>query len=480
MSSTSNTSSGPLCHEKEPSRVAGETPRHRRRSLRHAPRLRGSIDRIGEHGRGRRRSGRRGHRADLRCARAGSSLGRTTPDPFDGYSAGPSSRPGRGSRFPAGFSLGHRDVGTRELVFLDRDGSIRARSGRDGEGPGEYRWIERIGVGADGIPFVFDRRLRRFTFLNARGEVTRIQRLDQGAGLGAAVPLSRFENGEVLAALETRPILPPGLQRGPVFLVLSSDLGEIVDTLGEWAGKERYVTDEWLPVGFAQTALFAGRGRHALVGTNDSIDLTLYRGIDPVTRLRGGYFPRRVTAQEKEEWTERFLAMFPEDYRAGWRRRLERSTIRDFYPAFGAIKVDADGRIWIGDYPKLADELRRWTIIEPDGTPVAAVNLPVLFPPAPPLRRRFPRGPCRPCCGKRRIVRGHGCRRDGLGARLRGFRRRFRRPEPVVESRASEDLRSPRGSGGSDPAAARERRRAGLAGRGAPIVLTVLRREGVR
>ncbi|MDE2806308.1 MAG: hypothetical protein OXN18_14300 [Gemmatimonadota bacterium] len=272
------------------------------------------------------------------------------------------------------------DGGTRELVFLDRDGSIRVRSGRDGEGPGEYRWIERIGVGTDGIPFVFDRRLRRFTFLNARGEVTRIQRLDQGAGLGAAVPLSRFENGEVLAALETRPILPPGLQRGPVFLVLSSDLGEIVDTLGEWAGKERYVTDEWLPVGFAQTALFAGRGRHALVGTNDSIDLTLYRGMDPVTRLRGGYFPRRVTAQEKEEWTERFLAMFPEDYRAGWRRRLERSTIRDSYPAYGAVKVDADGRIWIGDYPKLADELRRWTIIEPDGTPVAAVNLPVLFP----------------------------------------------------------------------------------------------------
>ncbi len=230
------------------------------------------------------------------------------------------------------------------------------------------------------MPFVFDRRLRRFTFLNAQGEMTRIQRLDQGAGLGAAVPLSRFENGEVLAALETRPILPPGLQRGPVFLVLSSDSGEIVDTLGEWAGKERYVTDEWLPVGFAQTALFAGRGRHALVGTNDSIDLTLYRGMDPVTRLRGGYSPRRVTAQEKEEWTERFLAMFPEDYRAGWRRRLERSTIRDFYPAFGAIKVDADGGIWIGDYPKLADELRRWTIIEPDGTPVAAVNLPVLFP----------------------------------------------------------------------------------------------------
>lgn len=28
----------------------------------------------------------------------------------------------------------------------------------------------------------------------------------------------------------------------------------------------------------------------------------------------------------------------------------------------------------------MAEEFRRWTIIEPDGTPVAAVDFPVLFP----------------------------------------------------------------------------------------------------
>ena len=61
------------------------------------------------------------------------------------------------------------DGGSNELVFLNRDGSIRTRSGREGEGPGEYRWIERLGVGVDGMPFVFDRRQRRFTFLNAEG-----------------------------------------------------------------------------------------------------------------------------------------------------------------------------------------------------------------------------------------------------------------------------------------------------------------------
>lgn len=189
-----------------------------------------------------------------------------------------------GAVFLPDSSLVVADAGASELVFLNRDGSVRARSGREGEGPGEYGWIERVGVGADGALFAFDRRQRRFTFLNARGEVDRVHRLEQGAGLGAAVPLSRLETGEVLAALETRPTLPQGLRRGPVFLVLSDAAGEITDTLGEWAGKERYVTDDWQPVGFARTALFAGRGARALVGTSDSLDLTLYAGADPVMR----------------------------------------------------------------------------------------------------------------------------------------------------------------------------------------------------
>ena len=159
-----------------------------------------------------------------------------------------------------------------------------------------------------------------------------------------------------------------------------NDAGEIVDTLGQWAGKERHVSDDWNPVGFGLTALFTGRGEHALVGTNDSLNLTLYRGAAPVTRIRGGYSPRMVTPAEKEEWTETFLGIFPEEVRASWRRRLEQSTVGNTYPAYGAISVDADGRIWIGDYPKLADEMRRWTILEADGTPVGTLRLPVLRP----------------------------------------------------------------------------------------------------
>ncbi|WP_419160868.1 hypothetical protein [Candidatus Palauibacter sp.] len=288
-----------------------------------------------------------------------------------------------GAVFLQDSSLVVADRQAHEISYIDRDGRVRARAGQEGEGPGEYDFIERIGVGADGTVFVYDRSLRRFTFLDSRGEVTGVQRLERGSGSGAAVPLIRMESGEILAALETRPILPPGLQRGPVFLVHGDASGEIVDTLAEWAGKERQVSRDgtvWNPVAFGATAVFAGRGLYLLLGTTDSLDLTLYRGLDPVTRIRGGYTARTVTAEEKEEWTRRYLGMFPEEVQPNWRQRLSQSTVREAYPAYGAISVDADGRIWIGDYPGIADQQRRWTVLEPDGSPVGFLSLPVLRP----------------------------------------------------------------------------------------------------
>ena len=121
---------------------------------------------------------------------------------------------------------------------------------------------------------------------------------------------SSQQSGQSLALFEPRPPLPPGLQRGPLFLVLGDDSWEVVDTLGRWVGKERHLTRESgeIVVGFGATALFDGRGLHTVVGTNDSLDVTLYQGLAPLTRIRGGHSPRQVTAQEKEAWTDLYLA----------------------------------------------------------------------------------------------------------------------------------------------------------------------------
>lgn len=282
-----------------------------------------------------------------------------------------------GAVFLADSSLAIADDRSYEIVFLDPDGSLRARSGGEGRGPGEYTSIGRIGIGVDGVPFVFDSRQRRFTLLEPGGEMTGVQEMERGLG---TVPLSRLQNGYFLAAQAVRSPLPPGPQRAPVLLLHIDDSGQIVDTLGEWAGKERFVAERWNPVGFGATTLFTGRGPHALIGTTDSLDLTLYRGSVPAVRISGGGAPRAVTAEEKRIWTAAFLSMFEGEARSSWRRRLEQSFVRDTYPAYGAISVDDEGRIWIGDYPKLTDEMRGWTILEPDGTPVGTLSLPVYRP----------------------------------------------------------------------------------------------------
>ena len=267
------------------------------------------------------------------------------------------------------------------LRFLRPDGSLRAQVGRQGEGPGEYADIARIGLTNDVSLFVYDRALRRFTYLNWEGTVIGVQRNRCTVATGEVVPLADVDGQAFIGVLETRPGLQPGVQRGPLFLVACGRIEGSFDAVGEWAGKERYVTsNRWIPLGFGRTALYDGGGVHTVVGTNDSLDLTLYEGSIVRTRVRGGSSIRMVTAQESEEWTDLYLGMFPEIVRPGWRRRLEQSGVRDTYPAFGSVKVDATGRMWIGDYAKFSDEQRQWTVLGADGTPIGSVQLPVFRP----------------------------------------------------------------------------------------------------
>ncbi|MYA10377.1 MAG: hypothetical protein F4087_07210 [Gemmatimonadetes bacterium] len=280
-----------------------------------------------------------------------------------------------GAVFLPDSSLAIADRGSSEVVFLDQQGRERQRAGREGEGPGEYVDMARIGVDAGGTLSVFDARLQRFTFLDAQGDVTGVQRIQLNE---AYVPLVHLAGGGFVAVLETRPFRPLGLQRGPLFLVVFDQAGEVVDTLGRWAGKERRVSpDQMTAVGFGATTLYAGGGSHAVLATTDSVDVTLYEGPVPLTSIRGGHAPREVTSDEKEAWTDLYLEVFPENLRPSQRQVLEQAGVRDTYPAIGALKVDADGAIWLGGYPRLDDMERRWTVLGPDGIPVGRLRLPV-------------------------------------------------------------------------------------------------------
>lgn len=280
-----------------------------------------------------------------------------------------------GAVFLPDSSLAVADRGLSEVLLLDRLGGVRERAGGEGEGPGEYVSMARIGVGTDGNLAVFDDRLQRFTFLDTRGSVTGVQRVLLNE---AYVPLVHLADGGFVGVLETRPFRPLGFQRGPLFLVVFDQAGEVADTLGRWAGKERRVSpDRMFPVGFGATTLYAGRGSHAVLATTDSVDITLYEASALRARIHGGHAPREVTSAEGEAWTELYLEVYPEDVRPSFRPNLEQAGVRDSYPAIGALKVDADGAIWLGGYPRLDEVKRSWTVFGSDGIPVGRLSLPV-------------------------------------------------------------------------------------------------------
>jgi len=290
-----------------------------------------------------------------------------------------------GAVFLSDSSLLVADRRSFEVIAIDRSGNVVERTGRWGDGPGEYNHLTRLGIGADGTPFVYDRLQRRFTFLDSRGRGTKVQRVTR---TGELMPLALLETGQFVSVFEPRPLLPPGVQRGPLILLLADysaedARGERAETLGSWPGMERHVSmdgNEWNPVGLGATTLYAGRGAYTVVAASDPVDLTLYRESAPLLRMRGPASERVVGARDKAAWTERFLSMYPEERRPAKRAVLDRSGIREHYPALGALTVDGEGRIWVGRYTGPTERQRRWTVFDANGAPVGGLALPVFRP----------------------------------------------------------------------------------------------------
>lgn len=184
-----------------------------------------------------------------------------------------------------------------EVVVLDRLGRLQRRVGRSGDGPGEFRLAFRLGISADGTPFVsdFSGRLSQFA---ADGRLTRsIASLARG-GDAQVDPISMLADGRLLATTwQQRPNKPatPGVPVGTIVrdsapLMVLDSAGQPIERLGLWAGAERALLDVggepgFLLLPFSRTALYDGRGAMAVVGSTDSLDLSLFEGTKLALRL---------------------------------------------------------------------------------------------------------------------------------------------------------------------------------------------------
>lgn len=286
--------------------------------------------------------------------------------------------------FAADGSLWLANSGAAEVVIISPEGGLARRVGRKGDGPGEFRDLEALLRDPNGGVIAFDGRLSWFT---DDGGFLETRRFDPPNPVVSVRPVVRLPNGDMMAVLSHQNFFQAeGERRDTVPLMLVHD--DQVDTLGLWMGLERAFTSAGrvaalVPIGFARTVYYATNGTRFVIGSNDSLDLTVYDvSPSPILRILGSDSPRRVSERDTKRWRNDILKRL-EGRLAGrkeadflltaWRDAPVRGTL----PVFEGLAMDPHNRVWVGEYVLDSDD-RWWVVFDSMGVPVARARLPAI------------------------------------------------------------------------------------------------------
>jgi hypothetical protein len=256
-----------------------------------------------------------------------------------------------------------------------------------------------VGVAQDGSLFVSDLLSGRFTQFTLTGAVARfLQHLSLDAAGRETDPIAVLADGRILATLwQGRPnrgtiagIQAGAFERDPVPLLVSGGEVGSLDTLAMWQGLERaHVNldgeESRLPVPFARSAFYDGRGGATAIGIADSLDLWLFEGTTPRLHLMGQSPRRPPTGTEQHEWKERLLTSRPDIGEMVTRAEQGIRSVAAL-PLVGGLVVDDSSNVWVAAYATPKQERRVWRVFSREGQLLGKVVLPVFADPLLPSR----------------------------------------------------------------------------------------------
>ena len=282
------------------------------------------------------------------------------------------------------------DGGANTIRMFAPDGTILWTAGRAGDGPGEFRLIETLGVGPGDSVWVYDYGLRRFTILTLDGGTARTAPL--GGALSAVGAVGRFPDGRFVvrefwhSGAGGSP-LRTGLRRDPTAVALISADGMLLDTLAVILGREVFIRSEngravmSAPL-FARAGAAAVHGASVVVGDQERFELRVYDERGTVERLiRLPDVDIAVTQADVERLIDEEVARRPAAERPGLRRELEAMDVPPTRPAFGDLLVDDAGNLWAAEYARWPRFPRHWTVLDPTGRWLGTVAMPDGFRP---------------------------------------------------------------------------------------------------
>ena len=280
------------------------------------------------------------------------------------------------------------DAGSGQIRMFDGVGKLVSATGQPGGGPGEYRQIASMGLGPGDSLWVYDFGARRFTVLDKHGDLVRT--VNMGTELANIGAVGRLTDGsfvirEYWSSRLQRDAGELGLIRTVTAVARVTPTGQLADTIGLFLGREVYLGTEngrgvMSAPPFAHTTNLALRADTVLVGEQSSFEVKEYTAKGRLQAiLRTPDVELRLSEADVAAYIEHQVSSLPPEDRAMRRRYWESLGVPETRPAYGDLKVDRDGNLWIAEYVVPDQPARRWVVFGPDGSVKGLVLVPARF-----------------------------------------------------------------------------------------------------
>ena len=274
------------------------------------------------------------------------------------------------------------DEGTAHLRIFDPTGRHLVTTGRKGEGPGEFEGLSGLFVGPGDTLLAYDSNLKRVSVFTPDGEFVRSFTLDFAQGVPLLV--GRFADGTFLATRaftfvpgDIDAVVPDSQ---PVYHFAAD--GSLMDSTGRWLATEWYMHgtggQTWassLPFGRRMAVAVAPAGFY--VGSSGQYEIEWRDPAGSVRRiLRITAPPRPVTGDDWERVKAARLRDVPDQQRPRQERMLAEMPVPSTRPAFGVLRTDPDGNLWVADAVVSSEDPRSWTVFDSSGQMLGLVTTP--------------------------------------------------------------------------------------------------------
>lgn len=249
------------------------------------------------------------------------------------------------------------NAGSGEIIWFDRNDKLIRTSGRQGDGPGEFRSLSGIYLLHPDSLLAYDGQSMGYQVFDSAGGFVRQFRLQRpGEAPSYPVVLATTDQGElILRSLRSYDDAPQGVSRLGIDIQLYDRDGHFLAPLASIAGWEVFkpadvdrVMFEPLAIPWGRNTELAATPRAVILADNQTGEirrLSLNGVLEQV--FRPPYESRApVAVDEKETAKERLWAQAPPPAIAMLRAAFADMPLPSQKPLIEAIRAAADGEVW--------------------------------------------------------------------------------------------------------------------------------------